>query len=39
LANELHGGTGRSETVADDDLDDDDEWSGLAGSTRDADRD
>ena len=38
LANELHGGTERSDTASDDDLDDD-EWSGLAGSTRDADRD
>jgi hypothetical protein len=39
LANELHGGSERSETVADDDLDDDDEWADLAGSTRDAERD
>jgi hypothetical protein len=39
LANELHGGSDRSQTVADDLDDDDDEWSGVAGSSRDADRD
>lgn len=39
LANELHGGAERSDSVADDDLEDDGEWSGLAGSTRDTERD
>jgi len=39
LANELHGGSERSDTVADDDLDDEDEWSGVAGPSSDADRD
>jgi hypothetical protein len=39
LANELHGGSERPETVADDDLDDDDEWADLAGSSRDVERD
>jgi hypothetical protein len=39
LANELHGGTERSDSVADDDLDDDDEWSGVPGSARGTERD
>ena len=39
LANELHGGAERSDTASDDDLDDDDEWSDLAGSARDPERD
>ena len=39
LANELHGGSERSETVADDDPADDDDWVDLAGSTRDVERD
>ena len=39
LANELHGGTERTDAASDDDLDDDDEWSGVARSVSDADRD
>jgi hypothetical protein len=38
LANELHGGSDRSQTVADDDLDDDD-GAGVAHPTRDSERD
>jgi len=39
LANELHGGAERTDPVSDDDLDDDDEWSGVARSVPDTDRD
>jgi hypothetical protein len=38
LANELHGGPERSQTVADDDLDDDD-GARVAGLTHDSERD